>query len=72
MREYGKVSPQFWNGDTSRALRGAGLECQLLAIYLIIGPTANAIGLYELPLPWAAHHLAMDLKNGHIARAFWN
>lgn len=62
MRDYSKVSPVFWTGDTGRSLRKAGREAQVVALYLLTGPNANMIGLYELPLPLLAHHTGMTLE----------
>jgi len=62
MREYSKVSPVFWTGETGRYLRKAGSEAQIVCLYLITGPTANMIGLYELPLPLLAHHTGLTLE----------
>jgi hypothetical protein len=59
MRDYGKVLPTFWTGDTGRLLRDAGRDAQLVALYLLTGPSANMIGLYHLPLPLLCHHLGL-------------
>lgn len=55
MREYAKVSPQFWTGDTGREIRVAGRDALLVACYLMTCPSANAIGLYYLPIPTLSH-----------------
>jgi hypothetical protein len=62
MRDYSKVSPLFWTGDTGRALRKSGRDAQVVALYLLTGPNANMIGLYELPLPLLAHHTGMTFE----------
>lgn len=49
MRDYAKVSPQFWIGSTGKALRKAGAEAQIVAMYLMTSPHANMLGLYWLP-----------------------
>jgi len=49
MRDYAKISPSFWTGETGRRLRGLGPECQLLALYLITCHHATMLGLYYLP-----------------------
>jgi hypothetical protein len=59
VRDYGKVLPAFWTGDTGRLLRDAGRDAQLVALYLLTGPSANMIGLYHLPLPLLCHHLGL-------------
>jgi len=50
MRDYAKISPQFWSGSTGRLIATTGREAQLVACYLITGTMARAIGLYYLPL----------------------
>jgi hypothetical protein len=57
VRDYAKVAPTFWTGETGRALRQLGRDSQLLALFLITNPNANMIGLYHLPLPTVAHYL---------------
>lgn len=52
MREYAKISPRFWIGQTGKAIRRLGPETQVLALYLLSSPHANMIGLYHLPLPY--------------------
>lgn len=62
MRDYGKVAPTFWTGDTGRILRQMGRDEQLLALFLITGPNSNMIGLYHLPLAIICHYLKWDTK----------
>src|SRR5262249_30131548 len=50
MRNYAKVAPSFWIGETGRALRAAGRDAQLLALYLVTCPAASMSGLFYLPL----------------------
>lgn len=59
MRDYGKVSPQFWTGDTGKALKKAGPEAVIVAMYLITSPHANMIGLYYLPMLYLAHETGL-------------
>lgn len=59
MRDYGKVSPLFWTGETGRELRKLGRDEQLLALFLVTGPTANMIGIYHLPVSIVAFYLGM-------------
>ena len=61
MRDYSMVSPQFWTGDTGRALRGAP-DAQRLALYLLTCPSANMIGMYYLPMPLIEHEVGMTTK----------
>jgi len=62
MREFTKISGQFWIGHTGREFRRLGLECQVTALYLLSGPGANAIGLYYLPLPTMAHEIGLSME----------
>jgi|GEM_PF-1275159 len=62
MRDYGKVSPQFWMGKTGKALRREGAAAQLVALYLITCPHANMLGLYYLPLSYIAHDTGLSLE----------
>ena len=54
MRDHGKLSPQFWIGETGRRFRGDAVT-QVVALYLISSPHATMIGLYYLPLHLIAH-----------------
>ncbi len=60
MRDYGKVSPQFWIGETGRKLRGS-LEAQVVAAYLITGPSAHQLGIYYLPIPTISHDTGLSI-----------
>ena len=61
MREYAKVAPAFWTGETGRHLRGDA-NAQRVAFYLMTCPSANMIGLYYLPLPVLAHEIGISLQ----------
>jgi len=71
MRDYAKVSPQFWIGKTGRKLRAAGADTQVLALYLLSAPNANMLGLYYLPSTLVAHEtgLAPDAMRQALDRA---
>lgn len=62
MRDYGKVSPQFWIGKTGKELRRAGYEAQLVSVYLLTSPHANMIGLYYMPLMYIAHETGLGIE----------
>lgn len=62
MRDYAKVSPQFWIGTTGKKLRAAGMEAQVVAMYLMTSPHANMIGLYYLPVMYLAHETGLGLQ----------
>jgi DNA-binding transcriptional regulator YdaS (Cro superfamily) len=55
MREYSKISPQFWVGNTGRAIRKMGLSTQLMALYLMTSPHATMLGIYYAPIAYIAH-----------------
>lgn len=61
MREYGKVSPQLWIGDTGKKLRGC-VEAQVVAAYLVSNPHANMIGLYYLPKMFICHETGLPIE----------
>ena len=62
MRTFAQVRPSFWHGATGRQIRRFGHECQVLALYLISGPNAHALGLYYLALPTAAHETGLTIE----------
>lgn len=66
MRDYGKVSPQFWIGRTGKALRG-NPEAQLLALYLMTSPHANMIGVYHCPVAYMAHETGLTIEGASKA-----
>src|SRR5262249_25545911 len=57
-----KVAPQFWTGTTGRAIKAAGRDAQIVALYLITAPSSNMIGLYYLPLPTLCHEVGISPK----------
>lgn len=61
MRDYGKVSPQFWVGATGRKLRG-NVEAQLVALYLMTSPHANMIGVFYCPIDYIAKETGLTLE----------
>lgn len=62
MRDYGKVSPKFWIGQTGKALRKHGMETQLVALYLLTNPHANMLGLYYVPTAFVAHETGLGYE----------
>lgn len=62
MRDYAKVSPQFWTGRTGKALKAASPEAVIVAMYLMTSPHANMIGLYYCPLVYIAHDTGLGLE----------
>ena len=66
MRDYAKASPRFWTGDLGRSLRGDP-EAQAMAWYLITAPGSNMVGLYHLPIAYAAADLGSPLQGASKA-----
>lgn len=62
MRDYSKVSPQFWIGRTGKALRKNGAEALVVGMYLMTGPNSNMLGLYYLDLPAIAHQTGLGME----------
>lgn len=50
MRDYAKISPKFWIGETGREMRELGLPARALAFYLMTSPHSNMLGIYYLPI----------------------
>lgn len=61
MREYSKITPQFWLGSTGKKLRGHP-EAQIVALYLLTTPHANMLGLYYLPKMFIAHETGLPFE----------
>lgn len=66
MRDYGKVSPQFWVGRTGKSLRG-DLEAQVVALYLMTSPHANMIGVYYCPIDYIAKETGIPMEGASKA-----
>ena len=62
MRDYAKVSPQFWTGETGRALKAHSPEALIVAMYLMTCPSANMIGLYYLPILYIGHETGLGVE----------
>lgn len=62
MRDYGKISPTFWTGETGRKIRALGSDAIVIALYLPTCPSANMIGLFYLPLPSMSHETGLPSK----------
>ncbi len=61
MRDYGKVTPQFWLGETGKALRGdAG--AQVVALYLMTGPHSEWTGVFHCPILYIAHETGLTIE----------
>jgi hypothetical protein len=60
MRDYSQFTATFWTGNTGKKLHGNPCA-QVLAAYLLTGRHSNQIGLYYLPLAYAAHETGMGI-----------
>ncbi len=67
MRDYATVSPRFWCGTTGKAIRAAGRDAQLVALYLLTCPNSNMAGLYYLPLPVLCHETGIPFEGASEA-----
>lgn len=67
MREYARISPRFWIGDTGRKIRERGAPCQLVALYLLTSPHSNMIGMYWLPIAYIANEVGLTLQGAEKA-----
>lgn len=61
MRDYGRIRPSFWIGETGKRFRGEPLT-QVIALYLLSCPSASMTGLYYLPLPTLCHETGSPLE----------
>lgn len=67
MREYSRVSPSFWVGNTGRQIRSLGTECQVVAMYLLTSPHSNMLGLYYIPIPYISHETGIPFEGASKA-----
>jgi hypothetical protein len=71
VRGYGKIAPQFWTGATGKALKAAGPEAVIVALYLMTSPHANMIGVYFLPKLYLGYETGLGIEGASkgLARA---
>ncbi len=69
MRRYSCVRPQFWTGSTGRALREAGRDAQVVALYLITCPAGSMTGVFYLPLPTLCHEVGISRQKARAVLA---
>ncbi len=62
MRDYGKISPQFWTGKTGKAIKAGGPDAVVVAVYLMSSPHSNMIGMYYLPMMYLAHETGLGIE----------
>lgn len=64
MRDYSKVSAQFWTGKTGRSLRG-DMQTQIVALYLMTSPHSNMIGVFNCPVIYISHETGSPLEGAN-------
>jgi hypothetical protein len=62
MRDYSKVGPKFWIGDTGKKLKKAGAEAVVVGLYLMTSPHSNMLGLYYQPELLIAHETGLGFE----------
>lgn len=62
MRDYAKLSPTFWTGQTGKELRRRGSEGVVVALYLMSSPHSNMLGLYYQPRLYMAHETGLGIE----------
>jgi hypothetical protein len=62
VREYAKLGPTFWTGETGKELRRRGSEGVIVALYLVSSPHSNMLGLYYQPVLYMAHETGLGIE----------
>lgn len=62
MRNYAKISSEFWINPIGRKIKACILEAKVIAPYLITCSHANMIGFYYLPLLFISHETGIPLE----------
>jgi hypothetical protein len=62
LRDYSKVSPKFWIGNTGKKIRACGYEAQIMAMYLLTCHHANMLGLYYLPKTYICNDTGIPME----------
>ena len=52
-RNYRKVSPEFWTGETGKTIQKAGPAAIIVAVYCMTCHHSLDTGLFRLPVPYA-------------------
>jgi hypothetical protein len=66
MRDYGKISPAFWIGETGKKLRGFP-DAQVLAIYLMTSPHSAMTGIFHCPILYMGHETGLGTEGASKA-----
>lgn len=65
MRDYGKVSPRFWIGETGRKLRKMP-DAQRIAMYLMTAPMAEMTGVFYCPIATILNDVGAPCEELHV------
>lgn len=61
MRDYAKVEPKMWHGQTMKALRKCP-EGVIVGLYLMTSPQSNMLGLFSQPVLYMAHETGLGIE----------
>ncbi|OXI24340.1 conserved phage C-terminal domain-containing protein [Burkholderia sp. AU15512] len=62
MRDYSRVSPKFWIGETGKKLKKSGAEAVVVGLYLMTSPHSNMLGLFYQPELLIAHETGLGIE----------
>ena len=62
MRDYSKIAPTFWTGETGKQIRRRGMEGVVVSLYLLTSPHSNMLGLFYQPLLYMAHETGLGIE----------
>jgi uncharacterized phage protein (TIGR02220 family) len=63
VREFAKISPQFWISERGREIKRLGIKAQLITFYLFTNPHSSMIGIYYLPIAFIAHETGIQCND---------
>lgn len=62
MREFAKISSEFWTSPLGKKVRGCEAEAKILVFYLMTCRHTNMLGIYYLPLALASHEIGIAIE----------
>ncbi|TLY46936.1 MAG: hypothetical protein E6K54_07740 [Gammaproteobacteria bacterium] len=62
MREFTKISSEFWTSPMGKKIKKCELETKVLAFYLMTCRHTNMLGIYYLPLALASHEIGIAIE----------
>ena len=62
MREFAKISSEFWTSPMGKKIKSCELETKVVAFYLMTCRHTNMLGIYYLPLALASHEIGMTIE----------